>query len=324
MLWLFSCLCIFLCIMFLMVSNNFFFWWFFFEMSLFLIIPFYLFKMNFKYLMGAILYFLMQVLSSVFFIFGLLVLDVGCFMDVMNVFFVMSLVIKMGFIPFIFWYIEVMSLLNEFLLFLMLVVQKVPMLVVFYNLVEFLNFNFFFFILIISFLVSMLGGMKSFNLFNLLSFSSVSNMVIIMIMFIFFKNFWAWFYFLFYSFFLYFVLMVLKKNGEKNINFMKIFQENLFLLFLLCNMGGFPPTLGFLLKVMFLMSLKFLSLIFLFFFIIVSSLSVFFYLRMFSLSFFNSVSFGSLKNLSIMDSGIDTIYYFLLLMFLMFILLFLL
>nr|AAR04863.1 NADH dehydrogenase subunit 2 [Paratomella rubra] len=324
MLWLFSCLYIFLCIMILMVSNNFFFWWFFFEVSLFLMMPFFLFKLNFKYLMGGILYFLMQVLSSVFFIFSLLALDVGMYMNIVNVFFVLSLAIKMGFIPFIFWYIEVMSLLNEFFIIFNIGGSKDPMLVIFMNLIEFFNLKVFFFCLIISFLMGMMGGMKSFNLNNLLSFSSISNMVIVLMMFTFLKSSWAWFYFMFYSFFLFFILMIMKKNGEKNINFMKVLKGNFFLLFVLCNMGGFPPTFGFFLKIMFLVSMKFLPLIFLFFFIFVSSLSIFFYLRVFSLSFYNSTSFSSLKVLSILGGEVSMVYYFLLLLFLMSILFFLL
>nr|YP_009912619.1 NADH dehydrogenase subunit 2 [Obrimoposthia wandeli]QLJ92325.1 NADH dehydrogenase subunit 2 [Obrimoposthia wandeli] len=178
-------------------------------------------------------YFVVNILSSLFLYLSII--------SQIYILFVLGLFLKMGFFPFPWWLISVLSNLKWYGFFLINVVQKVvPIFICIHS--GGLHNVFFFLVFFLSYFISLIEMNNSSNRFIVfLGWSSVSVVSLVLFLGVFVSFITALVYFIIYSFLLFMV------SVENN---------NIFNLLLLFSLGGFPPFLGFSLKSVFFLSLS--------------------------------------------------------------------
>nr|ATD85989.1 NADH dehydrogenase subunit 2 [Sophonia linealis] len=255
-------------------SNNFMMMWVGLELSLMSFIP--VMSMNGFYSSeSCIKYFLIQSISSCMFILGLLFMFMNN--DLSNFLVVFSLMLKVGLAPFHLWLLSLVEGLNYFMLFILLTLMKISPLFI----MSYLNFNYSFFILI-SLIVGSFNGLNQNSLRKLISLSSIFNMGFV-ISVIFFNNIWPSFMFI-YTIILFTVLMSLNLLKINYLNQMMInlfgLKMKLILWLSMLSLGGLPPLLGFLNKIIVFEMLFLMESFFMLTVMILTSLLVmFFYTR---------------------------------------------
>nr|YP_010274813.1 NADH dehydrogenase subunit 2 [Capila translucida]UJV31508.1 NADH dehydrogenase subunit 2 [Capila translucida] len=280
---------------------------------------------------ASLKYFLIQAIASINFLFLILIKMILMknfeINNLISILINSSMYMKMGSVPFHFWFpniIEGMSWLNCFIL---MTWQKItPMILLSY----YMNKNLLLLIMMMNTIIGAIGGMNQTSLRKLMSFSSINNLGWMMFAILVSKSLWL-FYFLMYSFlisimcFFFFIMnsYYINQLFMMNMNFMVKFL--MFINFL--SMGGLPPFLGFFPKwiiINFMILNKFYIISFVF--IMMSLMTLFFYIRIiyscimfnylklkwFNFSFKNNYFFFILFNslISIMGMILSTFFFY--------------
>nr|YP_010163965.1 NADH dehydrogenase subunit 2 [Acanthopsyche nigraplaga]QRK25803.1 NADH dehydrogenase subunit 2 [Acanthopsyche nigraplaga] len=246
-------------------------------------------------------YFLIQCISSMNFMFFILInltlLNTFNYNNILSIMINCSLIMKMGMVPFHFWFPNIMEGLSWMNCFILMTWQKIaPIIILSY----FYNFNFLIFIIMISALISSIGGLNQTSLRKLLAFSSINHSSWMMMSILISENLWI-LYFISYLFLIILICLMFYNFNSTFIN--QLFFNNLknypkLILFInLLSLGGLPPFLGFIPKWITINFLIFNKHYFLTFILIMSSLiMLIFYIRIsyssfmfnyFKMKFFN-------------------------------------
>nr|UTS56478.1 NADH dehydrogenase subunit 2 [Stomphastis thraustica] len=198
---------------------------------------------------ASLKYFMVQSIASINFLF-LILMKIYLFMNFKFNYFLLimfnsTLLMKMGSVPFHFWFpmiIEGLSWLNSFIL---MTWQKItPMILLSY----YYNMNFMIIIIIINSIIGALGSINQICLRKMLSFSSINNLSWMIMSIMISENLWFIYFFIysllnlflcymFYSFNTFFFNQLFFLNLKNYVKFM-------FLLNFL-SLGSLPPFLGF-------------------------------------------------------------------------------
>nr|YP_010985625.1 NADH dehydrogenase subunit 2 [Argyresthia conjugella]WOK81897.1 NADH dehydrogenase subunit 2 [Argyresthia conjugella] len=268
-------------------------------------------------------YFLVQSIASINLLFLILLkMTFMKFYEFNNFFIILmnlSLLMKMGSVPFHFWYINIMEGLSWFNCFILMTWQKIsPMILLSY----FYNMNFLFLIMILNVMIGGFGGINQISIRKILTFSSINNLGWMLMSMLISENLWLMYFFLYslmtcFLCFLFYFLNIFFFNqlfysGMKNMIKLSMFLNML-------SLGGLPPFLGFfpkwiIINFMIMNNLYLLT----FIFIMMSLIMLFFYIRItysslminylklkwfkikmknYSLIYFNNINFISLLGL---------------------------
>nr|YP_010292389.1 NADH dehydrogenase subunit 2 [Nudaurelia wahlbergi]ULO26153.1 NADH dehydrogenase subunit 2 [Nudaurelia wahlbergi] len=266
-------------------SNSWFGCWIGLEINLLSFIPLISSPNNLLTSEASLKYFLTQSIGSINFLFIILfkmMMMKNFYLN--NIFSIMinsSLLMKMGSIPFHFWFpiiSEGLSWINNFTL---MTWQKIsPIILLSY----YFNKNFLYFVIIFNIIISTISGFNQTSLRKLMVFSSINNLGWMILTIMISENLWI-FYFLLYSFLIsilcifFFNLNMFFINQLFINNTPPMIKINLLINFL--SLGGLPPFLGFLPKwitINFLMFNNFMLMTLLL--IMFSLIILFFYIRL--------------------------------------------
>nr|YP_008379164.1 NADH dehydrogenase subunit 2 [Rondotia menciana]AGO20404.1 NADH dehydrogenase subunit 2 [Rondotia menciana] len=271
-------------------SNSWIGCWIGLEINLLSFIPLISNSNNLMSVETSLKYFLTQSLASINFLFMILLkFSLLKNFEMNNIISIMmnsSLLMKMGSMPFHFWFpniVEGLSWMNNFIL---MTWQKIsPMILLSY----YFNKNFLILMIIMNLMIGAFGGLNQTSLRKLLAFSSINNLGWMILSIMISENLWL-FYFITYllmilmMIFLFFMMNVYFIN-QLFINNMNFFIKlNLLINFL--SLGGLPPFLGFMPKwiiINFLMINKFYFLTLIF--IMMSLVIIYYYIRIIYSSF---------------------------------------
>nr|YP_007026033.1 NADH dehydrogenase subunit 2 [Spodoptera exigua]AFQ31558.1 NADH dehydrogenase subunit 2 [Spodoptera exigua] len=246
---------------------------------------------------ASLKYFLTQSIASLNFLFTILIkltlmknFEMNNFLSIMMNF---SMLMKMGSVPFHFWFpniIEGLSWLNSFIL---MTWQKITPLIL---LSYYMNNYFINIIVILNVIIGAIGGLNQTSLRKLMAFSSINNLGWMIMSISISETLWI-FYFSLYSFmisimcFFFYILNMFFINQlfMNNMNFM--IKINILINFL--SLGGLPPFIGFFPKwiiINFLINNNMYLMTFIF--IMMSLIMLFFYIRI----SYSAIMFNYMKN----------------------------
>nr|YP_010983062.1 NADH dehydrogenase subunit 2 [Rhipicephalus pumilio]WOH23046.1 NADH dehydrogenase subunit 2 [Rhipicephalus pumilio] len=264
-------------------SNSWFIFWLMMEINMMSFIPI-INNFKLKNYNAMITYFIIQSFSSsLFFIssFQYSLFNSEFFFGLINI----SVLIKLGVIPFHFWLISISEFLTFYSLFILLTIQKIiPLLIIekFMNLVMMPLY-------VLSSLMASIMAMKYKLMKKILIFSSISHQGWILCLIAKKMNFWIS-YLMMYSIIIYTII-----NNCKTINFnelsnvtiskMSLKMKNSMIMSMM-SLAGMPPFLGFFMKIMAIFLLMKMNLVLMFILILSSLVNLFFYLRILTPLFF--------------------------------------
>nr|QGU84907.1 NADH dehydrogenase subunit 2 [Gibbovalva kobusi] len=265
-------------------SNSWFGCWIGLEINLLSFIPIISNNKNILASEAALKYFLTQSIASINLLFFILLkltflknLEMNNFSILMN----SILLMKMGSVPFHFWFPNIIEGLTWMNCFILMTWQKItPMILMSY----YYNYNFLLLITILNALVGALGGINQSSFRKILTFSSINNLSWMIMAILISENLWI-IYFFIYSIL---NLFLCATFSMMNINhFNQIFFSNMknmlkmSMLLNLLSLGGLPPFLGFFPKWLLINFLINNNLLIINFILIMMSLILlFFYIRM--------------------------------------------
>nr|YP_009045416.1 NADH dehydrogenase subunit 2 [Neope pulaha]AHA03767.1 NADH dehydrogenase subunit 2 [Neope pulaha] len=239
---------------------------------------------------ASLKYFLTQSIASINFlfsiIFSLFLMKNFFFNNLISILINSSLLMKMGSVPFHFWFPNIMEGLSWMNCFILMTWQKItPMILLSY----YFNMNFLMIIMIFNVLIGAVGGFNQTSLRKLMAFSSINNLGWMLSALMISENLWM-IYFFFYSFlisimcFLFYMLNIFFINQMFNFNINFFIKFSIMINFL--SLGGLPPFLGFfpkwlIINYLILNKLYIIS----FFFIMMSLIMLIFYIRIIYSSF---------------------------------------
>nr|YP_010417492.1 NADH dehydrogenase subunit 2 [Junonia erigone]USF17547.1 NADH dehydrogenase subunit 2 [Junonia erigone] len=239
---------------------------------------------------ASLKYFLTQSIASINFLFSILLnlfLLKNFFMNnILSILINSSLLMKMGSIPFHFWFPNIMEGLSWFNCFILMTWQKIsPMILLSY----YMNLKFLFLIMIFNVLIGTISSFNQTSLRKLMAFSSINNLGWMLSALSISENLWM-LYFLLYSLFisimcfLFYIINVFYINQLFNLNLNFSIKFSILINFL--SLGGLPPFLGFFPKWMIINYLLYNNLFIISFIFVMSSLiMLFIYIRIIYSSF---------------------------------------
>nr|YP_010852951.1 NADH dehydrogenase subunit 2 [Lotongus taprobanus]WGM81104.1 NADH dehydrogenase subunit 2 [Lotongus taprobanus] len=250
---------------------------------------------------ASLKYFLTQSIASINFLFSILLKLIMMKNFEMNFYLTIlinsSMLMKMGSIPFHFWFPNIIEGLSWLNCFILMSWQKItPMILLSY----YMNKNFLMFIMLFNTIIGAISGINQTSLRKLLSFSSINNLGWMISAIMISENLWM-LYFILYSFFIMIMCFMFYQLNIFFINQLFIFNMNYMTKFLMfmnfLSLGGLPPFLGFFPKWIILNFLLIKNLyIISFIFIFMSLITLFFYIRIiFSCILFNYLKIKFLK-----------------------------
>nr|YP_010613691.1 NADH dehydrogenase subunit 2 [Ancema ctesia]WAR69335.1 NADH dehydrogenase subunit 2 [Ancema ctesia] len=243
---------------------------------------------------ASLKYFLTQSIASINFLFSIILLMIF-FKNFMNNFMLSmlinsSLLMKIGSVPFHFWFPNIIEGLSWFNCFILMTWQKIsPMIILSY----YMNNMFIMMIMIMNVIIGALGGFNQLSLRKLLAFSSINNLGWLLISLLISENMWLM-YLIMYSFLililclLFYMTNIFYLNQLFNNNMNYIIKISIMINFF--SLGGLPPFIGFFPKWMiinFLLNFNFYLITFIF--VMMSLIMLFLYIRIIysSFMFFN-------------------------------------
>nr|WGN99229.1 NADH dehydrogenase subunit 2 [Stibochiona nicea] len=245
---------------------------------------------------ASLKYFLTQSIASINFLFSillnLLMMKNFFFNNFISIIINSSMLMKMGSIPFHFWFPNIMEGLSWLNCFILMTWQKIsPMILTSY----YFNMNFLIFVMTINTIVGALGSFNQISLRKLMAFSSINNLGWMLSALIISENLWM-IYFMFYSFIISIMCLLFYMINIYFINQLFLFNLNFFLkIFIMINflsLGGLPPFLGFFPKWLIINYLLLNNFyIISFFFTMASLIILFIYIRI----IYSSLMFYSIK-----------------------------
>nr|YP_010254903.1 NADH dehydrogenase subunit 2 [Polyura narcaeus]QUA05842.1 NADH dehydrogenase subunit 2 [Polyura narcaeus] len=239
---------------------------------------------------ASLKYFLTQSIASINFLFSIILsmffMKNFLFDNFFSIMINSTLLMKMGSIPFHFWFPNIIEGLSWFNCFILMTWQKIsPMILLSY----YFNMNFLMIIMIFNVLIGSIGGFNQTSIRKLMAFSSINNLGWMMSALMISENLWM-LYFMLYSFlisimcFLFYMLNIFYINQMFNFNINFPIKISIMINFL--SLGGLPPFLGFFPKWMIINYLIFNKLyIISFIFIMMSLIMLIFYIRIIYSSF---------------------------------------
>nr|YP_010613959.1 NADH dehydrogenase subunit 2 [Neptis harita]WAS08705.1 NADH dehydrogenase subunit 2 [Neptis harita] len=240
-------------------------------------------------------YFLTQSIASINFLFAIL-LNLFLMNFFFNNFFSIiinsAMLMKMGSIPFHFWFPNIMEGLSWINCFILMTWQKItPMILLSY----YLNFNYLYVIMIFNVLVGAISSFNQTSLRKLMAFSSINNLGWMISSMIISENLWL-IYFIFYSIFTFIMCFLFYIINTFYINQLFFFNMNFLIkisiMINFLSLGGLPPFLGFFPKwlvINYLLNNNFIIISFIF--IMSSLILLFVYIRV----IYSSLMFFSFK-----------------------------
>nr|YP_009532679.1 NADH dehydrogenase subunit 2 [Somena scintillans]AYA73180.1 NADH dehydrogenase subunit 2 [Somena scintillans] len=276
-------------------SNSWLGCWMGLEMNLLSFIPLISNSNNLLSTEASLKYFLTQSIASINFLFFILMIMIfknflmNHFLLILTNF---TLLMKMGSVPFHFWFPNMVEGLSWFNNFILMTWQKIsPMILMSY----YFNLNLMILTILMNTIIGALGGIKQTSLRKLMAFSSINNLGWMMTAIMISENLW-FFYMLIYMFmmsimcFLFNMMNIFFINQFFITNMNSIIKINLMINFL--SLGGLPPFLGFFPKWIIINLLMNNNLIFMIFIMIMMSLIIlFFYIRI----IYSSIMFNYFK-----------------------------
>nr|QTC08123.1 NADH dehydrogenase subunit 2 [Parachauliodes buchi] len=244
---------------------------------------------NFKNILSnesALKYFLVQALASSILLFSVIFSFINSSYMMLNIEFFNQLMInsalllKMGAAPFHFWFPSVMESLNWLNCLILMSWQKLaPLMLISYC----LNSMYIYFITMISLTVGAIGGFNQLNLRSLMAYSSISHLGWMLISMIYSETLWIMYY-LFYVILSSIIVLFFYQYSLFHMNQIYSMNFNPYLKFLMLtnmlSLGGLPPFLGFLPKLLVINLLAKFKLFFLIFFMVMLTLiTLFYYIR---------------------------------------------
>nr|YP_010378540.1 NADH dehydrogenase subunit 2 [Hestinalis nama]QYC94736.1 NADH dehydrogenase subunit 2 [Hestinalis nama] len=243
---------------------------------------------------ASLKYFLTQSIASINFLFSILLsmLSLKNFMlnDLISILINSSMLMKMGSLPFHFWFPNIMEGLSWLNCFILMTWQKItPMILLSY----YFNMNFLFTMMILNVLVGTIGSFNQTSLRKLMAFSSINNLGWMLMALMISENLWM-IYFTFYLFFvsflcfMFYITNIFYLNQLFNFNMNFLIKISIMINFL--SLGGLPPFLGFFPKWLIINYLMTNNLIIItFIFLMTSLIMLFVYIRISytSLMFYN-------------------------------------
>nr|YP_009128269.1 NADH dehydrogenase subunit 2 [Promalactis suzukiella]AJO68664.1 NADH dehydrogenase subunit 2 [Promalactis suzukiella] len=271
-------------------ANSWFGCWIGLEINLLSFIPLISNSNNLLASEASLKYFLTQSIASINFLFFIL----------FNIFFMKNfemnnlisiminstLLMKMGSVPFHFWFPNIVEGLSWFNCFILMTWQKItPMILLSY----YFNKNFLILIMIMNTMIGAIGGLNQTSLRKLMAFSSINNLGWMLATILISENLWM-FYLLMYSFLIsimcisFYLLNMYFINQLFLLNMNPMIKISLLINFL--SLGGLPPFIGFFPKWM-IINFLIMNKIYLmtFIFIMMSLIMLFFYIRIIYSSF---------------------------------------
>nr|WEI30815.1 NADH dehydrogenase subunit 2 [Rhipicephalus turanicus] len=281
-------------------SNSWFIFWLMMEINMMSFIPI-MNEFKLKNYNSMITYFIIQSFSSsLFFVssFQYSLFNMSLFFNLINI----SILIKLGMIPFHFWLILISESLTFYSLLILLTIQKIiPLLII----EKFMNKSMIP-LFVLSSLMASIMAMKHKLMKKILILSSISHQGWILCLIAKKMNFWIS-YLIMYSTIIYTIITNCKAvnfNSLNNLmsNKMSIKMKNTMIMSMM-SLAGMPPFLGFFMKIVAILYLIKMNLIFMIILIISSLINLFFYLRILTPFFFTNLKFLS-WNLQMMKSNI--------------------
>nr|WRO39105.1 NADH dehydrogenase subunit 2 [Polyura arja] len=239
---------------------------------------------------ASLKYFLTQSIASINFLFSIILsmffMKNFLFNNFFSIMINSTLLMKMGSVPFHFWFPNIIEGLSWFNCFILMTWQKIsPMILLSY----YFNMNFMMIIMIFNVLIGAIGGFNQTSIRKLMAFSSINNLGWMISALMISENLWM-LYFMLYSFlisimcFLFYMLNIFYINQMFNFNMN--FSIKIFIMINFLSLGGLPPFLGFFPKWMIINYLIFNKLyIISFIFIMMSLIMLIFYIRIIYSSF---------------------------------------
>lgn len=282
-------------------SNSWFGCWVGLEINLLRFIPLICNNNNILISETSLKYFLVQSLSSINFLFcillKILILKNFEINFILAILINSSLLIKIGAAPFHFWFPNIIEGIIWFNRFILITWQKIsPIILIIY----YFNKNFLIIIIIINSIIGRIGGLNQTSLRKLIAFSSINNLGWIISAIIIRENLWI-LYFSLYSFLIRILCLLFSIINLFFINQLFFININYLikLIFLInfLSLGGLPPFIGFFSKwiiINFLINNNFFILNFIL--IIIRLILLFFYIRIIYSSFiFNHIKLKWIK-----------------------------
>nr|YP_009537896.1 NADH dehydrogenase subunit 2 [Limenitis elwesi]AYN60626.1 NADH dehydrogenase subunit 2 [Limenitis elwesi] len=230
-------------------SNSWLGCWIGLEINLLSFIPLMMNPHNLLNSEASLKYFLTQSIASMNFLFmillNLFLMKNFIYNNFSSIIINSTMLMKMGSIPFHFWFPNVMEGLSWLNCFILMTWQKItPMILLSY----YLNFYYLYFIMILNTLVGAIGSFNQTSLRKLMAFSSINNLGWMISALIISENLWM-IYFMFYSIFSFIVCFMFYITNIFFLNQLFFFNMNFMIKFSIMinflSLGGLPPFLGF-------------------------------------------------------------------------------
>nr|YP_010586251.1 NADH dehydrogenase subunit 2 [Hydromanicus melli]UZZ44013.1 NADH dehydrogenase subunit 2 [Hydromanicus melli] len=234
-------------------SNSWMSCWMGLEINTLSFLPFIFKKNNILKSEMAIKYFIIQSLSSINFLFLIMIMKFNLW-NLMNLhYFIitninLTLILKLGASPFHLWMINIIESLSWMNLLIFFTLQKIPALIL---ISYYLSYKFIYLMIIINCLVGSLGGLNQLSIRKIMTYSSIYNfswmfsaMLVSDNMFLFFMSIYSLILISLMVYFHSFNLTFINQLYQLKIN--KWF--NLIILLNFLSLGGLPPFLGFITK----------------------------------------------------------------------------
>nr|YP_010414982.1 NADH dehydrogenase subunit 2 [Camptoloma kishidai]URW97504.1 NADH dehydrogenase subunit 2 [Camptoloma kishidai] len=265
-------------------ANSWFGCWIGLEINLLSFIPLISSPNNMLSTEASLKYFLTQSIASINFLFSIIMkmilmknFEINNFISIMIN---SSMLMKMGSVPFHFWFPNIVEGLSWFNNFILMTWQKItPIILLSY----YINKNFIIIIINFNIIIGAIGGLNQTSLRKLMAFSSINNLGWMLLAIMISENLWM-FYLLLYSFMIsflcfFFYMMNMFSIDQLFINNMNFFIKiNLLINFL--SLGGLPPFMGFFPKwIIINFMINNYMYIMTFIFIMMSLITLFFYIR---------------------------------------------
>jgi len=262
------------------------------EINLLSFIPLITSKSNLNNSEAALNYFLIQAFASTIILFSIIIYIIFINIDfffinplnklpLSNFIISLTLILKLGVAPFHFWLPNVIENINWFNRFILITWQKLTPIII----ISYLNLhNFLLMFILLSTFVGAIGGLNQISIRKLIAFSSINHIGWIIAALIFNESIWLY-YFLLYSFLNCSIIFIFKIFQIFYLNQIYSLFNNYYLLKFslissLLSLGGLPPFLGFLPKLLIIQSLLFLKLNFInLFIILIRLITLYYYLK---------------------------------------------
>nr|QXP43462.1 NADH dehydrogenase subunit 2 [Camptoloma vanata] len=274
-------------------TNSWFGCWIGLEINLLSFIPLISSPNNMLSTEASLKYFLTQSIASINFLFSIIMkmtlmknFEINNFISIMIN---SSMLMKMGSVPFHFWFPNIVEGLSWFNNFILMTWQKItPIILLSY----YINKNFIIIIINFNIIIGAIGGLNQTSLRKLMAFSSINNLGWMLSAIMISENLWM-FYLLLYSFMISFLCFFFYMMNTFFINQLFINNMNFFikinLLINFLSLGGLPPFMGFFPKwIIINFMINNYMYIMTFIFIMMSLITLFFYIRItYSIFMFN-------------------------------------